>query len=107
MWYASYAIPATSVTVTLATVTVVAMEVQEFSGVATSNPLDVKSGASNTGTSAASGPGSPTASTDLAVGFIAGHGAIRAITITTAGYTAHPKQTSTKGGTTPVRIMTS
>jgi len=30
--------PATSVTVMLATATVVAMEVQEFSGVATSNP---------------------------------------------------------------------
>ena len=106
MWYAANANPATSVTVTLATATVVAMEVQEFSGVATSNPLDVKSGASNTGTSAASGPGTPTASTDLAVGFIAGHGSIRAITITTAGYTAQPQQTSTNAGATPVSVIT-
>src|SRR3989475_35316 len=106
MWYAANANPATSVTVTLATATVVAMEVQEFSGVATSNPLDVKAGASNTGTSAASGPGTPTASTDLAVGFIAGHGSIRAITITTAGYTAQPQPTSTNAGATPVSVIT-
>jgi len=106
MWYAANANPATSVTVTLATATVVAMEVQEFSGVATSNPLDVKAGASNTGTSAASGPVTPTAPNDLAVGFIAGHGSTQAITIASASYGAQPQQTSTNSGATPVSVIT-
>src|SRR3989441_4218599 len=106
MWYAANANPATSVTVTLATATVVAMEVQEFSSVATSNPLDVKAGASNTGTSAPSGPVTPTAPNDLAVGFIAGHGSTQAITITSASYGAQPQQTSTNSGATPVSVIT-
>ncbi|TMF81437.1 MAG: metallophosphoesterase family protein [Chloroflexi bacterium] len=106
IWYAANANPVTTVTVKLASATVVAMEVEEFSGVATSNPLDVSAGASNTGTSASSGPATPTASTDLAVGFIAGHGSTQGITVTAAGYTAQAQQTSTNGGSTPVSVVT-
>jgi hypothetical protein len=105
MWYAANANPVTSVTVTLASATVVAMEVQEFSGVATSNPLDRSAGASNTGTTADSGPATPTAATELAVGFIAGHSVNQAITVTAAGYTAQSQLTSTNAGSTPTSVV--
>src|SRR5207247_1048112 len=49
LWYWANANSVTSVTVTVAAAAVIAIEVNEFSGVATTNPLDVSGGASNTG----------------------------------------------------------
>ena len=74
MWYAANAAAVTSVTVHTASAMVIAVEVEEFAGIATTNPLDVSTGTSNTGTSAGSGPTTPTGTGDLVVGFIAGHG---------------------------------
>jgi hypothetical protein len=82
------------VTVQTGSSAVVAMNVQEFSGVATASALDVATGTSNTSTSPASGAVTPTAGSELAVGFIAGHGNGQQITITAPGYAAQPQQTS-------------
>ena len=106
IWYAANAGSVTSVTVTMATATVVAMQVQEFSGVAATNPLDVSRGASNTGTAADSGSLNPAQPGELAVGFLAGHGSVQAMTISAAGYTAQPQQTSSNGASTPVSVVT-
>jgi hypothetical protein len=92
MWYTISANPVTRVTASAARITTMAIEVQEFSGL---GALDVGGGASNTGTLADSGPVTPTLSTDVAVGFIAGHASTQAITVTAAGYTAQPQQRST------------
>src|SRR5439155_118781 len=105
IWYAANAGSVTSVTVTMATATVVAMQVQEFSGVAATNPLDVSRGASNTGTAADSGSLNPAQPGELAVGFLAGHGSVQAMTISAAGYTAQPQQTSSNGASTPVSVV--
>lgn len=94
MWYAPGARPVTAVTVHTASAAVVAISVQEFTGVATANALDVSAGTSNTGTSAASGAVTPTANNDLAVGFVAGHGNRQTLTVTAPGYVAQPQQTS-------------
>src|SRR5207244_5222288 len=84
LWYAANANSVTSVTVSVTTATVVAIEVEEFSGVATTNPLDVSGGASSTGVAADSAAVTPTTSTELAVGFLAGHGSAQTMTVTTA-----------------------
>ena len=105
LWYAANANSVTSVTVTVAAAAVIAIEVNEFSGVATTNPLDVSGGASNTGTAAASGAITPATSTELAVGFVAGHGSVQAISVTATGYTAQSQQTSSNGGSTPVSVV--
>jgi hypothetical protein len=93
MWYASSAPSTTRVTVHTASAAVVALTVQEFSGVAAKSPLDGAAGKSKWGTSPASGPVTPTGA-DLAVGFIAGHGSTQALKVTATGYAAQVQQTS-------------
>jgi hypothetical protein len=105
LWYAANAAPVSSVTVTLASATVMALEVQEFSGVATTNPLDVFAGASNTGTTAASGPATPGAAGELAVGFAGGHGSSQALSVTAGGFTNQAQQNSTNGSATPTSLL--
>jgi len=85
LWYSANAAPVTSVTVTTKT-TSVALEVQEFSGVAATAPLDRSSVTSGSGTAAATGSIVPAATGELAVGFVAGHGSSQIVT-PTAGYT--------------------
>lgn len=93
MWYSPNARATTQVTVHTASAAVVALSVQEFSGVATTSPLEVAAGTSKSSVSPASGPVTP-AGADLAVGFTAGHGSTQAITVTAAGYATQPRQTS-------------
>ncbi len=73
----------------------VSLQLQEFSGVATTSPLDASAGAANTGSSASAGPVTPAATGELAVGFIAGHSSTQPITLTSPGFTAEPLVTST------------
>jgi hypothetical protein len=94
MWYSANAGSTSSVTVRTSTATNMAVEVLEFSGVATTAPLDVSTGASNTGTAASSGSVNPTATNDLVVGFVAGHANGQAISVTAPGYTTQPQQTT-------------
>src|SRR5437899_4955469 len=68
MWYAANANSVTSVTVSVATATVVAIEVNAFSGVAATNPLDVSGGASNSCTTAGSCARTTATSTELVDG---------------------------------------
>jgi hypothetical protein len=91
LWYTFTKGSATSVEVTTKA-TGEAFEVQEFSGV---GGIDTQSAfASGTGTSASSGSATPSATGDLAVGFVAGHASTQAIT-TSAGYTAAPQVNGT------------
>lgn len=105
MWYAANAAAVTSVTVQTSNPALVALQVQEFSGVATASPLDVSAGTANTSTSPASGSVTPTAATDLAVGFIAGHASAEQISVTAAGYSAQGQQTSNGGGSAIATIV--
>ncbi len=93
MWYTPNAASVTSVTVKTVAPTV-ALRLQEFSGVATANPLDGSIGSAATGTAAGSGQVTPTGPSDLAVGFIGGHGSTQAITVTSTGYTVQPQQSA-------------
>ena len=94
LWYASNAASVQSVTVTTGASTV-ALQLQEFSGVATTSPLiDTSAGAANTGSAASSGTVTPAATGELAVGFIAGHSSTQAISITSPGYTNLPLVTT-------------
>ncbi|HEV1998639.1 MAG TPA: carboxypeptidase regulatory-like domain-containing protein, partial [Candidatus Dormibacteraeota bacterium] len=105
LWYAANANSVTSVTVHATKL--VAFEVQDFSGVTTTSPLDGSVGASGGLTSASSGAVTPTASTDLMVGFIAGHANRQAITVTTAGpYTTQPQLLSDATGSTVATLVT-
>ena len=99
MWYAANAKAATSVVIHTTGSVVAAMAVQEFSGIATTSSLDVSTGTANTSTAASSGSVTPTASTDLVVGFVAGHNNAQAISVG-AGYTAQAQQTSAAGTST-------
>ncbi len=94
MWYVANAAPVSSVTVATGATTV-ALRLQEFSGVVTTNPLDASSGAAATGTSASSGSATPTAAADLAVGFIAGHSNNQSIAVSSPGYLLQPLETAT------------
>jgi hypothetical protein len=94
MWYSAGAMPATAITVHLATVTSTALVVQEFAGVAATSPVDVVSGTANTGTSAGSGQVTPTAGNEVLVGFVAGHANTEAMTVTSSGFIAQPQQTT-------------
>ena len=105
LWYAANAGSVTSVTATLATAASMALQVQEFSGLAAASPLDVSHGASNTGTAADSGAVTPSTANAVAVGFVTGHGSVQTITIGPAGYTSQPQQTSTNAGATPVSVV--
>ena len=95
LWYSANAKSVTTVTVNNASATFVAFEVQEFSGVATTSPLDTLAGTSNTSSSASSGSATSSVANELAVGFVAGHGNSQPITVTASGYTAQPQQTTT------------
>jgi hypothetical protein len=105
MWYAANAKAVTTVTAHTTNPAVVSMQVQEFSGVATTSPLDVSAGTANTSTSPSAGPVTP-AATDLMVGFVAGHANAQAISVTAAGYTAQGQQTSSAGGSTIASVVT-
>src|SRR6202022_367109 len=105
MWYAANAKAVNSVTVQTHNRAVVALEVQEFSGLATASPLDVSSGTSNTSNSASSGPVTPTAATDLAVGFVAGHANTQLINVG-AGYTAQGQNNSNAGSSGIASVVT-
>ncbi|HVC67441.1 MAG TPA: hypothetical protein VND44_07595, partial [Acidimicrobiales bacterium] len=94
MWYAPNAASVSSVTVTTAASTV-ALQVMEFSGVATTAPLDGSTGTAGTGNSASSGTATPLGSNDLAVGFIAGHNNTQKITVTSPGYTVPAQEAAT------------
>jgi len=94
MWYSANAASVTTVTVRTRSSAVVALSVQEFSGVAPTSPLDVATGTSASSTSPSSGTVTPTVPGDLAVGFIAGHGNKQSINVTAPGYTTQPQQTS-------------
>ena len=94
MWYSPNAASVSSVTVTTGA-SAVALNLQEYSGVATTSPLDGSNGAAGYSTSPTSGPATPTGSNDLAVGYIAGHGNSEAISVTSPGFTALPQQNTT------------
>ena len=106
MWYAANARSVTSVSVQTASPAVASLEVQEFSGVATTSPLDVSAGTSNTSLSPGSGSVTPTAANELVVGFIAGHSYAQAINVTSPGYTAQAELTSNGGGMTIAELVT-
>jgi len=94
MWYSANAAPTSSITVRTSTAANTALELLEFSRVATTAPLDIATGASNTGIAPSSGTIDPAATNDLVVGFIAGHGNGEAITVTAPGYTSQSQQTT-------------
>jgi len=101
LWFCANARPVTSVTVRSGSALMQATSVLEFSGVATSSPMDRAVGAAGTSTAANSGSITP-ATGELLVGFAAGHGSTQAMTLTTAGFTALPQRTSAAG--TPVSV---
>ena len=94
MWYSPNAASATTVTVRLSTTVNTAIEVQEFSGVATASPLDTSAGQSNTSASAASTSITPAAGNELLVGFVAGHANAETMTVSSSGFTTQPQQTT-------------
>ena len=94
-WYSANAKAVTSVTAHTASASTMALTVQEFSGVATTNPLDVSTGASATGTAASSGSVTSTVANDLMVGYIAGHASTQTIAVTSLGYLVQPQVIST------------
>ncbi len=95
MWYSPNAASVTSVTVKTGSAAFVAFGVQEFSGLATSGPLDVSTGTSDTSNAAASGPVTPAVGNSLVVGFVAGHASAQAISVTAPGFTTQPQLTTT------------
>jgi len=97
-WYSANAGAVTSVTAHTASASTMALSVQEFSGVATTNPLDVSMGTSNTGTIANSGSATASAG-ELVIGFVAGHATTQAISASSTGYTLQPQVTSTGDAT--------
>ncbi len=94
IWYAADAASVSSVTITTKA-SADALSLQEYSGVATSSPLDGSNGSAGDSSSASSGSVTPTASNDLAVGYIAGHGSSEAISITSPGFTSLAQQNTT------------
>ncbi|MGH9080967.1 MAG: hypothetical protein ACRDYE_13015, partial [Acidimicrobiales bacterium] len=95
LWYAAGAAPVTTVTVHTTAAASVAFGVQEFSGVATTSPLDVSAGTANTSTAPSSGPATTSVANELVVGFIAGHNNAQTISPNSPGYTDQAQQTTT------------
>jgi hypothetical protein len=95
MWYSPNAASVTTVTVHLSTTVNTAIEVQEFSGVATASPLDISAGSSATSTGADSSPITPAAGNELLVGFAAGHANGQAMTVSSQGFTLQPQLQTT------------
>ena len=104
LWYSADADPTTAVTVHTASAATISLSAQEFSGVATTDPVDGSSATSGTGTAAATGGVTPSSSSDLAVGFVAGHASAQSITVTAPGFTGQTQQNS--GTTTSVVVGT-
>ena len=102
LWYAANAQPVRTVTVQLVTTTSLALQVEEFSGIATTGTLDASVGASNTGTAANSNSITPAGTHDLVVGFVAGHGNTEQINLTSPSTALGPQQTTSGTGTTSV-----
>jgi Phosphoesterase family len=100
MWYAANVAATTTVTAHLGTAASLAIQVQDFAGVAATNPLDVRAGSSTTSATATSGPITPTNPGELLVGFTAGHGSTQTMTATPTGYTLQAQQTTTTPVTT-------
>jgi hypothetical protein len=94
LWYSANAAATTTVTIHVATAASMAFEALEFSGIAAANPVDVSTGTSNVGTTPDSGTVTP-GSSELVVGFLAGHGNAQALTVTTGGYTSQAQATTT------------
>jgi len=92
LWYAANAQAVSSVTVTTGATTV-ALRLMEFSGVATSSPLEIATGKAATSTAPGSGSVTTTGASDLVIGFIAGHGNSEAISVA-SGYTTQSQQTT-------------
>jgi hypothetical protein len=101
LWYAPNAAPVRSVTVT--TAAAVALNLQEFGGVATTSPLDGSLGAAAKSTSASSGSVTPSTTNDLAVGFVAGHANTQLISVQAPGYTVGSEQTTS--GSSAVTVV--
>jgi hypothetical protein len=97
MWYAADVAATSGLTVTAHVVTAASMafEVDEFSGIAITSPLDQSAGASTTGTTASSGPLTPAASGALLIGFSAGHASTQTMAVSASGFTAQPQRIST------------
>jgi hypothetical protein len=106
MWYVANANSVTSIAVQTASPAIASLEIHEFSGVATTAPLDVSTGTSNISASPGSGSVTPTAGNELIVGFVAGHSYAQAITVTAPGYTAQAQQTSNGGGMSVAGLVT-
>ena len=102
LWYAANAHAVSTVTVHTASAVSMVFQAQEYSGVATTSPLDGSAGTSATSTSANSGQASSASANELAVGFVAGHGNAEPITVSGSGYTAQSQQTSTGTAVTVV-----
>ncbi len=95
MWYSPNAKSVSSVTVHAASAVSVSFEAEDFSGVATTNPLDVATGTANTGTAANAGTVTSTTANELVIGFIAGHNNAEAMSVTSPGYLTQPQRTTT------------
>ena len=106
MWYAPNAFSVTSITVHTASATEIAMEMEDFSGIATTSPLDGSAGTSNTGTSATAGSVTPVGTNDLVIGFVAGHSNAQTMTVSDSSYAAQPQQTSSGGGSAIASVVT-
>ena len=94
LWYCANAKSTSSVVAKVASSTIVATRVSEFSGIAATGALEAATGSSNTGHTAASGSVTAPRPKDLVVGFAAGHDNAQTMTIATAGYTSQPQVTS-------------
>lgn len=95
MWYAANARAVSSVVVHSRRASSITFGVQEFSGIATANPLVSSNGNASRGTAASSGPAASQAANELAVGFIAGHGNAQPIAIGTPGFTVQSQVVTT------------
>jgi hypothetical protein len=94
IWYVPDAASVTSVVVHTAASSV-AFQLQEYSGVAVTSPLDASTGTSNTSTLPDSGAVTVPAG-DLVVGFIAGHGNAETVNLSSS-YPPTQAQTTTSG----------
>ncbi len=105
LWYSANSPSITSVTATLAAGVSTAVQVEEFSGIATSSPLDVGTGQSVTSNAASSLPVTPGAGNELVIGFVAGHANTEAITITSAGFMMPLPKTTSGSGTSSTSVI--
>jgi hypothetical protein len=93
IWYAANAASVRTITVT--TTASVALQLQEFTNMASASVIDGVTGAVASSRSPSSGLVTPTAGYDLAVGFITGHANAQVINVTSPGYRLQPQQNTT------------